>query len=61
LIGSAGGPVVIALVSDKVFHSESAIGLSIAVVTAVCCPVAAVLLALGCRPMREAMNAQTAS
>jgi MFS family permease len=61
LIGSAGGPVVVALVSDKVFHSESAIGLSIAVVTAVCCPVAAVLLALGCRPMREAMNAQTVS
>jgi MFS family permease len=58
LVGAAGGPVLIALVSDRIFHSESAIGLSIAVVTAACCPTAAILLWLGCRPMREAMTAQ---
>ena len=58
LVGAAGGPVIVALVSDRVFHSESAIGLAIAVVTAVCCPAAAILLALGCRPMREAASAQ---
>jgi MFS family permease len=61
LVGSAGGPVIIALVSDRVFHSESAIGLAMAAVTAVCCPVAAVLLALGCRPMREAISQQAVS
>jgi hypothetical protein len=56
LVGSASGPIVIAAVSDHVFHRESAIGLAMATVTAVCCPIAAGLLALGCRPMREAIH-----
>jgi MFS family permease len=58
LVGASGGPLLVALVSDRIFHSESAIGISIAVVTAICCPTAAILLALGCRPMREAVSAQ---
>jgi MFS family permease len=60
LVGAAGGPVLIAFVSDRVFHSEASIGLAIGVVTAVCCPIAAILLILGCRAMREAVSAHLA-
>ena len=56
LLGSGLGPVLIAAVSDHVFHRESAIGLAMATVIGVLCPMAALLLYLGCRPMREAMQ-----
>lgn len=57
LVGAASGSVLIAAVSDHVFHSESAIGLGIATVIGICCPIAAVLLALGCRAMHSAVLA----
>jgi MFS family permease len=55
LAGSGLGPLLVAAVSDHVFHRESAIGLGMAVVMGVGCPSAALLLLLGCRPMRAAM------
>jgi MFS family permease len=56
LVGGGLGPIVVAAVSDQIFHRESAIGLGMAIVIGVFCPVATLLLALGCRPMREAMT-----
>ncbi len=55
LIGAATGPILIALASDHLFGGDTSIGLGIAVVMAVCCPVAALLLFSGLRSMREAV------
>lgn len=56
LLGAGAGPVVVAMVSDYVFKDESAIGLAIATVLAIAFPLASVTLALGMRPMREAVT-----
>ena len=56
LVGGGTGPVLIAAVSDHVFGGETTIGLGIAAMIAVCCPLAAVLLACGFRAMREAIG-----
>ncbi len=53
LIGSASGAVLIAAVSEHVYGGESSIGLGIATVMAVFCPLGALCLALGFRAMRE--------
>jgi MFS family permease len=55
-IGAAGGPVVIAAVSDYIFKDEKAIGLAMAAVIAVCLPLSALFLGLALRPMREAVQ-----
>jgi MFS family permease len=55
LIGAGAGPVVVAAISDHVYQRESAIGLAMGTLIAIGCPLAAVILALGMRPMREAM------
>lgn len=55
LVGGGTGPVLIAAVSDHVFGGETTIGLGIAAMIAVCCPLAAVLLACGFRAMRAAI------
>jgi MFS family permease len=55
LVGAGVGPVLIAAVSDHIFHNEKSIGLAVGTVIVVCCPIAAALLALGLRPMRVAM------
>jgi len=57
LIGAGSGPILIAAVSDRVFGGHGSIGLGIATMIAVCCPLAAVLLACGFRAMRAAMQA----
>lgn len=54
LVGAGAGPLLIALVSDQVFHDEAAIGLGMATMIAVCCPAAAIALMLGCKAMRQA-------
>jgi MFS family permease len=54
LVGAGVGPLMIAMVSDKVFHSEAAIGLGMATMIAICCPAAAISLMIGCKAMRRA-------
>ncbi len=59
LVGLAGGSLGMVLVpgvSDFVYGSEAAIGLAMATVIGVVCPIAALVLALGCKPMRLAME-----
>jgi len=56
ILAAGGGPVVIAMVSDYVFRDEKAIGLAMAVVIAVCLPLAAICLYLALRPMRAAVQ-----
>ena len=55
ILGAASGPILIAAAAQHVFGSESAIGLGMASVVGVCCPLAAICLALGFRAMRDAM------
>ena len=57
LVGSGGGPLLIAAVSDHVYGGHSTIGLAMATVIAIFCPLAAVILALGLRAMRAAVAA----
>src|SRR3546814_3199574 len=48
LVGAAVGPILVAALSDDVFggttHGGSSIGLGLATATAICCPLAAILL-----------------
>jgi MFS family permease len=55
LIGAGTGPVLIAAISDRFFGGDASIGLGVAAMIAVCCPLSAVLLACGFRAMREAI------
>jgi MFS family permease len=56
LIGSASGPMLIAVFAEQFFSGPSAIGAGIATLIAICCPIGALLLALGFRAMREAVT-----
>jgi MFS family permease len=56
LLGSISGPVLIAAIGEHFFKGPSGIGYGMAVVIAICCPLGAASLALGCRPMREAYS-----
>jgi hypothetical protein len=40
VVGVAGGPMAIALVTDKIFHNPQHLNLSIALVAAIGCPLA---------------------
>ncbi|MBL4826581.1 MAG: MFS transporter [Spongiibacteraceae bacterium] len=53
LLGSASGPIVVAVISDHLY--DSSLGLALATIIAICCPLAAAILALGCRPMRKSV------
>lgn len=53
LIGFGLGPLCPALLTDFVFRSDSALGLSVAIVTLITGPLAAMLLWLGVGPMRN--------
>jgi MFS family permease len=57
LIGSISGPVLIASIGEHFFKGPSGIGFGMAVVIGICCPLGAASLALGCRAMRDAVNA----
>ena len=54
LVGMATGPLLIAFLSDSVFGGN-AIGMGMAVVIGVCCPLAAVILLTGCKHMHAAV------
>lgn len=55
LVGGGAGPILVPAASEFIYRSESAIGLGMATVISVCAPIAAILLALGFKAMREAM------
>lgn len=55
LTGAAMGPMIIAAISDFVYKSENAIGMSMATAIGVCFPIAALLLWRGCKHMRAAV------
>ncbi len=59
LIGNAAGPIVVAALSDNLFNGS--LGTALAVTIGICCPLAALLLTLGCKPMRSAMQDMEAS
>jgi MFS family permease len=56
LIGMGSGPLLIAAASDYLYGGPADIGLGMATVFGIFCPIAAVLLALGFGAMREAMD-----
>ncbi len=58
LVGIGGGPVIIASIAEGLFGGPEHIGLGLAVTVGICCPLAAALLAAGCKPMRRAVAAQ---
>lgn len=53
LIGMASGPILIATFSDKIFGS---IGLGMAATIGICCPIAALILATGCKAMKKTVT-----
>ena len=56
LIGAALGPMVIAIFAQQFFTGPSAIGHGMATLMAICCPIAAAVLALGFRATRAAVQ-----
>jgi len=55
LVGGGTGSVLVAALSTQLFDGEADIGLGMATLIGVACPLAALVLAAGFRPMREAM------
>jgi MFS family permease len=55
LLGAAIGSVLVPFLSQHVYGSEAAIGLGMATLFGIACPLAALVLASGCRAMRAAM------
>jgi MFS family permease len=55
LIGGGAGSVLIAVISEHVYGGKATLGLGMATLIGVCCPLAAALLYLGFGAMREAM------
>jgi MFS family permease len=56
-VGLSIGPLMMGLISDRVFHSEAAIGYGMAAVIALFMPLAAVMLLTGRKHMRKAVLA----
>jgi MFS family permease len=55
--GIGFGPTFVAFLSQKLFHSDQALGLALAVTTALAAPLGICLLALGLTPYRRALAA----
>lgn len=53
-LGVGGGPIIVAALSDQFFGSTIRLGLAATV--AIFCPLAAIVLMLGCRPMRQVVE-----
>ncbi len=60
VIGSATGPILIATASDQLYGGGTSIGLGMATVMGICCPLAAFILSRAFRAMREAVVEQEA-
>ena len=56
LIGMGAGPTLVASFTDYLFHSDAALGQSIALAIAIAAPLSALLLWLARRPYREALE-----
>jgi MFS family permease len=56
LVGASLGPMLIALCSQQFFTGPTGIGSGMALLMGTCCPIAAGILALGFRAMREAVT-----
>jgi hypothetical protein len=54
-VGTASGPILIALAAQVFFHGNGSIGLGMATLIGISCPIAALSLYLALRPMREAV------
>jgi hypothetical protein len=54
LVGIGFGPTLVAVVTDYGFHDDAAIGMSLAIVSSITAPLAALLLWLGLRSFRQA-------
>jgi hypothetical protein len=61
IIGLAAGPTAIALVTDRVFHSDNAIGYSLLIVCTSAYSLAALLWWLGLKPFRRSIEAAEAA
>jgi MFS family permease len=55
LVGISCGPILIALASEKLFSGPASLGYGMAMVIGIGLPLAALLLALGFRAMRDAV------
>lgn len=55
LLGIGAGPSIVAALTDFVFHDDSKVGLSLALMFGVCFPLAALSLRLGMKAMRDAV------
>jgi MFS family permease len=55
ILGGGAGPVLIAAAAEHLYSGPASIGYGMATMVAICCPLAALCLALGFRAMREAM------
>lgn len=55
LIGTASGPMLIALIAQHFPHGNASIGFGMAALIGISCPAAALALAFALRPMREAV------
>ena len=53
LLGSGLGPIAVTLTTDRVFHDESKVGMSIAVVVSLALPAVALLLLTGRGALRR--------
>jgi MFS family permease len=58
LVGGGIGPLVVASITDFVFHDDSRIGWSMAVTCAILAPIAGVLLMTGLAPLRKIVAEQ---
>jgi MFS family permease len=56
ITSAAAGPLIPALVSDRVFHDQSRLGLSLSIVVGIAAPVAVLLLAFGMKHLRAALT-----
>jgi MFS family permease len=56
IIGVGLGPVVVAAITDYVFHDEHAVGLAITTATLAITPPVVLLLRLGLKPFRESLS-----
>jgi MFS family permease len=56
LVGFGAGPLLPAVLTDYVFRDNAALGFSVAITVLISAPCAALLLWLGCRPMRHGLT-----
>jgi MFS family permease len=55
VVGGSVGPVIVAVMTDSVFHDPAKLGQALAIIGMITTPATAVLLALSLKPMREAI------